>query len=137
MRLVGRPELVDETWFASGDGRAAHADELDAAVASWVAGRTRAEVVAAFEAAQAAVAPVYDVPDILADPQYAALDTATLLEDPELGPLRLQNVPSRLSRTPGSVRFAGRAHGADTDSVLAAAGLSAEEIAALRAARVV
>src|SRR5579872_1302993 len=32
MRLVGRPELVDEPWFATGRERAQHADELDDAV---------------------------------------------------------------------------------------------------------
>ncbi|MBO0878264.1 MAG: CoA transferase, partial [Pseudonocardia sp.] len=35
MRLVGRPDLVDEPWFATGGGRAEHADELDAAVSGW------------------------------------------------------------------------------------------------------
>ena len=75
--------------------------------------------------------------DILEDPQYAALDTAVTVDDPDLGPLRLQNVPFRLSRSPGAVRFAGRRHGEDTDTVLAEAGLSAEEVATLRAAGVV
>src|SRR5918992_130692 len=33
MRIVGRPDVVDAPWFATGRGRAQHADELDAAVA--------------------------------------------------------------------------------------------------------
>ena len=37
MRLVGRPELIDEPWFATGAGRAAHADVLDEAVGGWIA----------------------------------------------------------------------------------------------------
>ncbi|MFI9644026.1 CaiB/BaiF CoA transferase family protein [Micromonospora sp. NPDC051925] len=132
LRLVGRPELIDEPWFATGSGRAAHADELDAAVGAWVAQRDRAEVVAAFEAAQAAVAPVYDVADILADPQYAALGTAVTVPDEELGELRMQNVPFRLSATPGEIRHAGRGHGQDSDEVFDTLGLTAEELAALR-----
>ena len=68
MRLVGRPEYLAEPWFATGRGRAEHADELDAAVAAWVGERTRAEVLAAFEEAEAAVAPIYDVADVIADP---------------------------------------------------------------------
>ena len=137
IRLVGRGELVDEDWFASGVGRAAHADELDAAVAAWVAARSRPEVVAAFEAAEAAVAPVYGIADILADPQYQALGTVTTLDDPDLGALRMQNVPFRLSATPGAVRFAGRSHGADTDSVLTGLGLTTDQIDKLRADGVV
>ena len=76
MRLVGRPELIDEPWFATGAGRAEHADVLDDG------GRRldrpphpRPRCMAAFEKAEAAVAPVYDVRDVMADPQYQALDT--------------------------------------------------------------
>ncbi|MGW2102928.1 CaiB/BaiF CoA transferase family protein [Streptomyces olivaceoviridis] len=133
LRLVGRPELIEEPWFATGADRAAHADVLDEAVGSWIAGRTRAEVLAAFEEAEAAVAPVQDVRDVLADPQYQALDTVTTVDDPELGPLRMQNVLFRLSATPGGIRWAGRPHGADTDAVLGELGLTPADIAALRA----
>ncbi|SDK09084.1 CaiB/BaiF CoA transferase family protein [Streptomyces indicus] len=132
MQLVGRPELSLEPWFATGAGRAAHADVLDEAVGSWIAARSRAEVVTAFERAEAAVAPVQDVRDVMADPQYAALDTVTTVDDPDLGPLRMQNVLFRLSDTPGGIRWTGRAHGADTDEVLAELGLSAGEIEELR-----
>jgi crotonobetainyl-CoA:carnitine CoA-transferase CaiB-like acyl-CoA transferase len=132
MRLVGRPELVDEPWFATGTGRAAHSSELDGAVADWVAARGRDEVIAEFEKAQAAVAPIYDVRDVLADPQFAALGTAKELPDGDFGTIRMQNVPFRMSATPGEIRFAGRAHGADTEAVFTAIGLSQAELAELR-----
>lgn len=134
MRLVGRPEYIDEEWFATGSGRAAHADELDEAVGSWIAGHTREEVVAAFEKAEAAIAPIYDIRDVMADEQYRALGSIVELPDPELGTVRMQNVLFRLSETPGAVRWAGRPHGADTDEVLGAVGLTEQDIASLRAA---
>jgi crotonobetainyl-CoA:carnitine CoA-transferase CaiB-like acyl-CoA transferase len=133
LRLVGRPELIDEPWFATGAGRAAHADVLDEAVGGWIARHTRTEVLAAFDKAEAAIAPVQDVRDVMADPQYRALGTLTTLQDPELGRLRMQNVLFRLSATPGSIRWAGRPHGADTDAVLTELGLTPKELAALRA----
>ena len=133
LRLVGRPELIDEPWFADGTGRAAHAEELDAAVGGWIARHTRDEAMAAFEKAEAAIAPVYDVRDVLDDPQYQALGTVTEVPDPELGPIRMQNVLFRLSDTPGGIRWAGRPHGADTEEVLTAAGFAPDEISALRA----
>jgi crotonobetainyl-CoA:carnitine CoA-transferase CaiB-like acyl-CoA transferase len=132
VRLVGHPEFADEPWFATGTGRAAHADEIDAAVGGWIARHDRDEVVAAFEKAQAAVAPIYDVRDVMADPQYAALGTVARVQDEELGPLRMQNVLFRLSATPGSIRWTGRPHGADTTAVLTELGLTEEQIADLR-----
>jgi crotonobetainyl-CoA:carnitine CoA-transferase CaiB-like acyl-CoA transferase len=134
MRLVGRPELIDEPWFATGADRARHADVLDEAVGGWIARRTRAEVLEAFEKAEAAVAPIQDVRDVMTDQQYAALDTITTIpDDPELGRLRMQNVMFRLSATPGTIRWAGRPHGADTRAILAELGLTGPEIAALEA----
>jgi crotonobetainyl-CoA:carnitine CoA-transferase CaiB-like acyl-CoA transferase len=132
MRLVGRPDLIDEPWFATGADRAAHADVLDEAVGTWIATRTRTEVLAAFETAEAAVAPIQDVADVMTDPQYRALDTVTTLDDPDLGALRMQNVLFRLSSTPGAIRWAGRPHGADTEEVLAELGLTPAELTALR-----
>ncbi|GAA2601331.1 MULTISPECIES: CaiB/BaiF CoA transferase family protein [Streptomyces] len=132
MRLVGRPELIDEPWFATGAERARHADVLDAAVGDWIARHTRADVLAAFEKAEAAVAPVQDVRDVLSDPQYQALDTVTTVDDPELGPLRMQNVLFRLSATPGAIRWAGRPHGADTEEVLTGLGLTPADVKELR-----
>ncbi|MFJ8181986.1 CaiB/BaiF CoA transferase family protein [Streptomyces sp. NPDC096105] len=133
MVLVGRPDLIDAPWFATGEGRARHADVLDEAVGGWIARHTRADVLAAFEKAEAAVAPVQDVRDVMADPQYQALGTITTVDDPELGPLRMQNVLFRLSATPGAVRWAGRPHGADTEEVLTELGLTPADLAELRA----
>lgn len=132
LRLVGRPDLIDEPWFATGADRARHADVLDEAVGTWIAERPRAEVLAAFEKAEAAVAPIQDVRDVLTDPQYQALGTITTVDDPELGPLRMQNVLFRLSDTPGAIRWPGRPHGADTEQVLTELGLTATELEALR-----
>lgn len=135
--LVGRPDLVEQPWFATGAGRVEHVDELDEAVASWIGERDAEEVIAAFEEAQAAIAPIYNVKDIAADPQYAALNTFVELPDEELGQVTMQNVLFRMSDTPGEVRWPGRSLGHDTDEVLDGLGLTAEEIAKLREAGVI
>ncbi|MET9246533.1 CoA transferase [Nonomuraea sp. NPDC003709] len=130
--LVGRPDLVEQPWFASGSGRVRHVDELDEAVASWIAERDADEVIARFEEAQAAIAPIYDVSDIAEDPQYAALETFVEVPDEELGKVTLQNVLFRLSDTPGEIRWPGRRLGRDTDEVLAELDYTGEAITALR-----
>jgi crotonobetainyl-CoA:carnitine CoA-transferase CaiB-like acyl-CoA transferase len=132
VRLVGRPDLADEEWFATGSGRAAHVEEVDAAVAAWIATRSREEVLAAFDRAEAAIAPIYDASDIVADPQLAAIGALRDVDDPELGRLRMTNVVSRLSDTPGGIETTGGAHGRDTAAVLAEIGLDAPEIERLR-----
>ena len=132
LRLVERPEYIAEPWFATGAGRAAHADELDDAVGGWIAARDAAEVIAAFTEAQAAVAPIYDARGIVADPQVQARGTILTVDDPDLGPLQMQNVLFQLSETPGAVRWPAVGHGADTDAVLSAYGFGPDELAELR-----
>jgi crotonobetainyl-CoA:carnitine CoA-transferase CaiB-like acyl-CoA transferase len=132
MKLVGHPEYILEPWFASGTERAKHADVLDEAVGSWILERTRDEVMKAFEDADAAIAPIYDVRDIVADPQFAALGTIATVPDSELGDLKMQNILFRLSETPGEIRFAGSPQGHDTNDVLAELGYGSEEIQDLR-----
>ncbi|MBX7219284.1 MAG: CoA transferase [Blastocatellia bacterium] len=133
MRLVGHPEVIDEPWFKSGAERAQHAAELDEMVGSWIACHSLDEVLTEFEKAEAAVAPIYDVSHIFADPQFQALDTITTVADEELGPVKMQNVLFRLSETPGGIRWAGKPKGADTKAILCdRLGLSAETLAELQ-----
>lgn len=132
LRLVGRADLVEQPWFQTGSGRAAHVDEIDEAVGSWIAARTREQVIAAFDEAQAAVAPVYDASDIVRDPQLQAIGAIADVPDAELGRVLMSNVVARMSETPGEIRWAGRVHGADTAAVLAELGIDADALARLR-----
>lgn len=120
MHLVGHPEVIAEEWFGTGTGRAEHGDLLDAYVSEWIGARTRDEVVAAFEEAEAAVAPIYNVAQLMDDPHAVARSMFPAVSDPTLGPVRMQNVLFRMSATPGEIRTTGRALGADTDEVLGA-----------------
>lgn len=128
MRLVGRPEYIEEPWFQKGSERAKHADELDEAVGSWISERTREEVVDAFEEVSAAVAPIYSIEDIMEDPQFKALNSIVSIEDPELGPVKMQNVLFRLSETPGEIKWSGPRLGEHNQEVYGEIGLESKEL---------
>lgn len=128
MRLVGRPEYIDEPWFQKGSERAKHADELDEAVGSWISARTQDEVVEAFEEVSAAVAPIYSIEDIMEDPQYRALDSIVSVDDPELGPVKMQNILFRLSETPGEIQWSGPNLGEHNAAVYGELGIGKEEL---------
>ena len=114
---IGRPELKSDPRFRDNEARLDHVEELDRIVADWMADHTRAEALAAFDEADAAAAPVYDVPDILADEQYRAREAAIEVADPDLGPSLVQNVVPTFSETPGGVDHLGPALGAHNDAV--------------------
>lgn len=111
MALLG---VGDDARFATFEGRVAHRVELEGIVADWIGARPSAEVHAAFEDAQAAIAPVYTMADLLADPHVIARGSVI-----EVDGVRMPGLLARFSKTPGAVRHAGRVLGADTEVVLA------------------
>lgn len=137
MRLVGHPEVIDEPWFKSGAERAKHADLLDQMVSEWIAARSFDEVVRAFTEAEAAVAPIYDVSDVMQDPQFQALHSIVSVPDDQLGQVKMQNVLFRLSETPGAIRWAGRGLGQDNESVYGEIGITPEQLKELETRNVI
>ena len=105
MELIGLGGRDDLQSFG---GRIEARDEVDAAMAAFCAACTVDEVVAAFEDAHAAAAPVYDMAAVFADPQVRARGSIV-----EADGVPMQGLVARLSETPGSVRWAGRPLGAD------------------------
>ena len=133
MAVVGRPDIAEEEWFHSARERVRRADALDTIVADWIGARDFDEVMAAFGAAGAAIAPIYDMEQLMHDAHVRATELITTVDDADLGPLRMQNLPFRMLGTPGRIRFAGRRLGEDTDDVYAERlGLDADRVAELR-----
>lgn len=111
MELVG---LDGDPRLATFEGRRAHRDEVDGALAAWVGARTCEQVLADFDAAQAAVAPVLDMAGIFTDAHFAARGAIASVDG-----VPMQQLVARLSATPGSVRWAGRPLDADGASIRA------------------
>ena len=95
---------------------------------------TLAELGARLLAHQVGFSPIYDASDIFADPHFIARETIVTVADDELGEVRMQCVVPRFSETPVSVRRAGPSLGQHNDEVYGALGVTAAEIARLRAA---
>jgi crotonobetainyl-CoA:carnitine CoA-transferase CaiB-like acyl-CoA transferase len=133
LRLVGRPDIAEQPWFQSAGERVRHGDQLDDIVGSWIRARDFDEVMTTFEEAGAAIAPIYDVEQLMNDPQVEAREAITTIEDEDLGPLRMQNLMFRLSESPGAIRFAGRRLGQDNEHVYTELlGLDRDRVAQLR-----
>lgn len=111
MDLVG---LGDDPAVQTFAGRIADRDRVEAEVARFCAARPLAEVLAAFEAAEAAAAPVYSMADLAEDPHAVARGIF-----PEVDGTPMQGLVARLSATPGRLRWAGRPLDADGDAIRA------------------
>lgn len=134
-RAIGRADMCDDPRYATNAARVARADEVDAVVQEWVGARTLAENLKFFEETEVTAGPVYDAGQYRRDPHVIGREALVEMPDDEApgGVLPMHNIIPRLSGTPGAIRRAAPSLGQDTDAILAGLGLSAEEIAALKA----
>jgi crotonobetainyl-CoA:carnitine CoA-transferase CaiB-like acyl-CoA transferase len=136
---IGREDLSGDPRFSTNEARLRNAEELDQIVGRWIGGHTLQEVMAAFEAHQAAASPVYDIQQIFADLQYRARGTLLRVHDDELGgDLVLPDVQPRLSETPGRVRHTGQPmRAANREVYVEELGLEGDELATLESEGVI
>jgi crotonobetainyl-CoA:carnitine CoA-transferase CaiB-like acyl-CoA transferase len=104
---IGQPELINDPRFKDNRARIANIDEVDAIVGGWIGARTAEDVLRQFAEHECACMPVYSIADIFVDPHFQAREAITTVEDPDLGPVKMQNVIPKLSRTPGQIRWPG------------------------------
>jgi crotonobetainyl-CoA:carnitine CoA-transferase CaiB-like acyl-CoA transferase len=133
-RAIERPELSEDPDYAEPVQRQARAAEVDELVADWIRERTLAEVMAVFERAEVAAAPIYDAQQLLADQHLQSRRSFVQVNDPDLGSMTVQAPVAQLSETPGGVEYLGRPLGADNEAVYGALlGLDTDRLDALRA----
>lgn len=130
-RAIGRDDLADDPDLRVNTRRVARSDELDKAVADFIAPMTQAEAVAFFEKAEVTIGPVYDIEQIMEDPHMVARETVLELDDPDLGSLPANGIPVRLTDTPGGYFRPAPQLGQHNAEALQEAGFSAAEIAEL------
>ena len=137
-RAMGREDLLRDPRFATFTGRVQNADEINGIVGDWVRQHTAAQVEAILVDAQVPVTRAYSIADIATDAHYAAREDIVAVDDPVIGPVRMQAVYPRLSETPGHIQRGAPRLGEHNEEVYGSLlGLTAAEIAALRAEGVI
>ncbi|MCW2541825.1 MAG: hypothetical protein JWN95_3550 [Frankiales bacterium] len=98
---IGRPELVDDSRFATGIGRVANRTELDAALAAWTIRRAPRQLVGQLQAAGVPAGMMQRIPEFRGDPQFGHRRFLTELSHPLLaGMLPTERAPARFDRLP-------------------------------------
>jgi crotonobetainyl-CoA:carnitine CoA-transferase CaiB-like acyl-CoA transferase len=135
---MGRPELAEDTRFATAERRKEHEAALDEIVTAWTEVRDRWEITEALQAVGVAAFPSMSNRDLVEDRHLLERDYFVNLEHPAVGRRTHAGIPWSMSGTPCRVRSPAPMPGADTDEVLRTIlGLSPPEIERLREAEIV
>jgi len=135
-KAMERPDLADR--FAAVADRLRDRMIVDGEVTAWTRTHARAEVMARCLAHEVPAGPINSIADIFEDPHFAARENILRVADALLGEIAIPNVVPRLSATPGHVDTLGPTLGEGNAEIYGALlGLSAEELAGLRARGVV
>jgi len=132
MAAIGREDMANNPAMAKNDGRVAHTDEIENAIADWTSRHTLDQVVETLEKAEVPVGRIYDIADIAADPHYQARGMIQQAPMPDGRPLKVPGIVPKMSETPGEIRWLGPTLGAHTAEVLSALGYDAAAQRALR-----
>jgi CoA:oxalate CoA-transferase len=96
-RVLGREEWAADPRFANNPERVRHVDVLTAQMEAVLKTRPSREWLALLDDAQVPSGPINDVAAVMSDPQVLARNMIVESLDPDLGPVRMQGNPVKLS----------------------------------------
>jgi len=134
---LGVPEMEKRPDFATEKLRSKNRAAVNAAIGEITKTKTSQEWIELLNAAGVPCGPIYKMDEMFADPQVKHLKMAADLHHPRLGEIQVVNQGVELTRTPNSMVYATPERGEHTDEVLREAGYNDQEIAGLRARKVV
>jgi formyl-CoA transferase len=137
MAAIGRPDLGERADLANNTGRVAAVAEIDGAIGGWCGQRTVSDVLVTLDAARVPVGRIYTAKDIAEDPHYRARDMILTQRTRDGHEVEVPGIVPKLSATPGGLRSAAPHLGQDTEAVLRELGRSDDQIAALRARKLI
>lgn len=134
VRLIGLPEAE----FQTVQQQRAQSERIDLMLKEWIAGHTADDALEHMRQAGVVASRIFTIQDIMSDPVYAAREDIITVQDPELGPIRMQGVIPKMSNHAGSVWRSGASLGEDNELVFGEwLRLSPERIKRLRDAAVI
>ncbi|PYN11134.1 MAG: hypothetical protein DME05_25145, partial [Candidatus Rokuibacteriota bacterium] len=131
MKLIGRPELIDDPRFATGAARIEHEAEIDAIITAWTRQHTKEEAMTLISGVGVPAGAVFDTMELQNDPSFEKRGIMQVMEHPN-GPFKMPTWPVRVDGQTARIKpspLLGQ-HGAEVLNTWLALG--AEELDTLK-----
>lgn len=136
VRIIGRPEMLDDARFNTPQARIKHYEEMGEAITAWTRQHDKRTVMKTLCEAGVACGMVLDTKEVLDDPHLRERGMVFDMDHPTRGRTPMIGSPLRLSDSPTEYRRAPMLGEHTAEVMQELLGMSAEEVARLRAAKV-
>jgi formyl-CoA transferase len=135
-KVIGKPEWITDPDYATPNARLPRLKQVFEAVEAWTRTKTKFEAMAEFNKHDVPCGPILSMEELAAEPSLRATGTIVEVDHPTRGKYLTVGNPIKMSDSPTEV-IRSPLLGEHTSEVLKELGLSAAEIGALRAEKVI
>lgn len=116
--ILHRPDMITDARFTDMSGRLEHQDDIKSVIEERLKDETMDQAVELLLSKGIPAGPIYDISQIMADPQTKDREMFIEMEHPTLGNITVNGCAIKLGDTPASVRTPAPALGQDNAKVL-------------------
>jgi formyl-CoA transferase len=135
-KVIGHEEWITDPKYATPKARLPHLMEIFGAIEEWTKTKTKFEAMDILNQHDIPCGPILSMKEVAEEPSLRATGTVVEVDHPTRGKYLTVGNPIKMSDSPTEVKRSPLL-GEHTDEVLAELGYGAEEIAALRAEKVI
>ena len=135
-KVIGREEWLTDPRYATPKGRLPHLSEIFDHIEEWTKTKTKFEAMDILNEHDIPCGPILSMKEIAEEPSLRATGTVVEVDHPTRGKYLTVGNPIKMSDSPSDVKRSPLL-GEHTDEVLAELGYGADQIAALRAEKVI
>jgi crotonobetainyl-CoA:carnitine CoA-transferase CaiB-like acyl-CoA transferase len=129
---MGLKHLIEEKRFKTVPDRVTNREELTKLLEVKLVDKTTKEWENILNEAGVANGPILYIDEVFKDPQVLHQQMLKEIDHPTIGKIKMVGFPTKLSRTPGTLRLPPPLLGQHTEEVLQNMGFSAEDVTAMR-----
>lgn len=137
VKVVNRPDWLDNPLFATNYSRAQHVKELEAEIESELIKHKAIYWLELLDKHGVPSSPIYSYDQTLNDPHILERGMVLSYEHPTAGSMRTLGFPAKFSQTPGQLTNAAPTLGQHNEEILQALNISDQAIQQLKAAKII